>query len=65
MESIDELRELRLVCQRLAERFPDLPLTTVQLHVEREHRKLDGRPVRNFVPVLIERAAREALMVVT
>ena len=61
MENIDEVRELRLVYQRLAEQFPDLPPTTVQLHISQEHRKLDGRPVRNFVPLLVERAAREAL----
>jgi len=61
MQNIDETQALAQVFERLAELFPDVPVTAVRLAVEREHRKLDGRPVRNYVPVLVERAARDAL----
>ena len=61
MQNIDEPQALAQVTDRLAARFPDLALDTVRTVIEGEHRKLDGRPVRNYVPVLVERAAREAL----
>jgi len=61
MQNIDETQAVAQISERLAKRFPDVPLTTVRLTVDREHHKLDGRPVRNYVPVLVERAAREAL----
>ena len=61
MQNIDEPQALAQVTDRLAARFPDLALDTVRTVIEGEHRKLDGRPVRNYVPVLVERAAREEL----
>ena len=61
MQSIDETQALDQVCERLADRFPAVPAATVRLAVDAAHRKLDGRPVRSYVPVLVERAARETL----
>jgi len=61
MQNIDEKQAVAQVSEQLAARFPDVPVTTVWLTVDQELHKLDGRPVRNYVPVLVERAAREAL----
>lgn len=65
MQNIDEKQAVTQVCERLAERFPELPAPTIRLAVDQEHRKLDGRPVRDYVPVLVERAAREALATIS
>ena len=65
MQNIDEKQAVAQVCERLAERFPELPAPTIRLTVDQEHRKLDGRPVRDYVPVLVERAAREALATIS
>jgi len=61
MQNIDEKQAMAQVSEHLAARFPDLPVTTVERAVEQEFRKLDGRPVRSYVPVLVERSAREVL----
>lgn len=65
MQNIDEPQALAQVCDRLTERFPDLSTETVRAVIDRAHHQLDGRPVRNYVPVLVERAAREALAAIS
>ena len=49
------------VVARLMERFPDSTSERVHLVVDEEHQRFEGRPVRDFVPVLVERAARQRL----
>ncbi len=61
MVNIDEAQALDQVRERLTAQFPDVPEDTVRLVVDQAHRSLDGRPVRNYVPVLVEREARERL----
>lgn len=61
MENLDEEQALAQICTRLMERFPGLPGTAVRRIIDEEHRKLDGRPVRTYVPVLVERAAGAVL----
>ena len=51
---------LRLI-DRLAARFPDRPRAGIERIVWQEHRRFDGRPVRNYVVLLVERAARDRL----
>ena len=46
---------------RLRARFPQLPADEVARAVELSHRELDGAPVRDFVPILVEKRARELL----
>ena len=46
---------------RLAERFPDVPREGIADLVHGEHATLQGRPVRDYVPVLVERAVRAQL----
>lgn len=63
MRQIDETQALKHVCQRLAEHFPEVDLVTVRLAVDQAHDRLDG-PVRQYIPILVERAAREVLVTV-
>lgn len=60
MQKIDEKQAVEQVCERLAARFPEVSAATVRDVVEKARSRLDG-PVRIYVPVLVERAARERL----
>lgn len=51
---------LRLVCEQLADQFPSLEVSVIELTVEEEYRQLDG-PIRDFVPVLTQKLARDRL----
>lgn len=46
---------------RLRTRFPQLSAEEVARAVELSHRELDDAPVRDFVPLLVEKRARELL----
>ena len=60
MPHLDEHQALVQVSDRLAVRFPDLSVETVSSAVREVHRTFDG-PVRDYVPILVERAARDRL----
>lgn len=49
------------VIERLETRFSGIPRSRIEAVVREEHRRLEGRPVRDYVSVLIERSAREKL----
>ena len=55
-----ELRDLQGVIERLTTDFPDLPPETVRHLVEEVYAGIDG-PIRDYVPVLVERLGREHL----
>ena len=65
MESADvaahEAREIDEVIERLRQRFPTVDEDRIRGVVREEHRTFDGRPIRDFVPVFVERAAVERL----
>ncbi len=65
MYNLDEEHAVEQVCQRLAARFPNLAPDNVRLAVEQAHNSMAGAPVRNYVPVLVEHAARKALTTAT
>jgi hypothetical protein len=44
----------------LGKRFPDVPDSVIAEHVHQAHARLTGAPVRDYVPVLVERQARLA-----
>jgi hypothetical protein len=50
----------RLICT-LQERFPDLPPEVIADGVGRHHQRFEDSRVRDFVPMLVERAARAEL----
>ena len=60
MDGHDEETALAAVQARLTRRFPDLHPDVVEAAVRLAHSTLDG-PVRDFVPLLVERAARDRL----
>ncbi|TFC82779.1 hypothetical protein E3T23_03685 [Cryobacterium cheniae] len=57
----EELKAVAKVVDRLAERFPHIPRASIERAVLDEHTALDGSPIRDFVPVLVERGARGRL----
>ena len=61
MDKDEEDTKVERVAERLETRFPDVDPAHVVEIVEEEHEKFEGRPVRDFVPVLVEHEARERL----
>ena len=57
----DENRAVTEVVERLAVSFPDLPPDVVEHTVHISHQRFAGSPIRDFVPVLVERLARTSL----
>ena len=49
------------VTGRLHDRFPRIPISTVQEIVEEIYHGYDGHRVRAFIPLLVERASRDRL----
>jgi hypothetical protein len=66
MEDIDpaaahESRELNEVVERLLQQFPDMQEERVRSVVTVAHERFAGNPIRDFVPVFVERSARDEL----
>jgi hypothetical protein len=61
MHTDDEARAIDDVVERLAERFPTVTRERVAAIVAEEHLELEGNPIRDFVPVLVEHEVRERL----
>lgn len=61
MESTTEDQALSALAQRLRERFPSQPPETIEKVVRDYHRDFDGDPIRDFIPVLVERQAVDRL----
>jgi len=53
-----EPEALMAVVERLTERFPDQHRSVIEDVVAEEHGLLDDGPIRDFIPVLVERAAK-------
>ena len=60
INDINEFEAVDQVCQRLVAQFSTLPMATVRAVVQEIHARLDG-PVRAYVPLLVERGAKETL----
>lgn len=61
MAQQDEDPDTELIIERLEERFPASDADHVKEIVDQEEERFAGAPVRDFVPVLVEREAREQL----
>jgi hypothetical protein len=57
----DEAEALAVVAARMHARFPDLPPELVDAVVAKYHGEYEGRPIRDFVPLLVERQVIEHL----
>ena len=61
VKSIDDQVQLTEVVERLTGSYPTLPPDTVNNVVYDLHARFDGAPIREFVPLLVEREAHSAL----
>ena len=60
MSGVDEALALEHVREVLTAQFPTVDPTTVKSVVHEVHASLDG-PVRDYIPLLVERLSRERL----
>lgn len=56
-----EWAAIEQLVDRLRNRYPSVPPEIVVTIVHRNHADFDGRPVRGFVPLLVERRAQRDL----
>lgn len=61
MVEAGEWTAIQHVVDRLKQSYPPVPPDTVTTVVHRNHARFDGRPVRDFVPLFVERDARQQL----
>lgn len=61
MDPAEEKRHVAALVERLTEMFPELAPTTVEETVTSVHRDLGDAPVRDYVPLLVEREAIDTL----
>ncbi|MDJ0379111.1 hypothetical protein [Cryobacterium sp. PH31-L1] len=61
MDAIQEEHAVDDVVRRLEQRFSDLPADRVQAVVTACYASLSDKPVRDFIPVLVEHEARSRL----
>ena len=54
-----ELRAVGEVVDRLATKYPGVDRSVIENIVAEEHQTYEGRPVRDFVPVLVEKSAKK------
>lgn len=59
--SAREAREIGEVVGRLRARFPAIDQDRIRGVVDSCHEAFRGRPIRDFVPILVERLARDEL----
>ncbi|MGW5149848.1 three-helix bundle dimerization domain-containing protein [Rhodococcus koreensis] len=58
---VTEEQHIAAVRRRLAKRFPHVDPHRIDTAVDTALHRFDGRPVRDFVPLLVERAATTSL----
>ncbi|MCU1599242.1 MAG: hypothetical protein JWQ47_2981 [Glaciihabitans sp.] len=56
-----ENEAIEKVVERLSERFPEVERGRIDEVVHDEHHEFDGRPIREYVPVLVEHGAKQRL----
>jgi hypothetical protein len=61
MVESSEWTAIQQVVERLKATYPAVPADTVTTVVHHTHARFDGRPVRDFVPLLVERGSRREL----
>jgi hypothetical protein len=58
VNDLDEDKAVGEVADRLAERFPSVPRTRIDEIVQSEREALEGKPIRDYIPVLVEHGAK-------
>jgi hypothetical protein len=59
MTNTDEIQVLDELTDRLHTKYPDAPLGSIKSMVFEVHHQYDGHPIRDFIPVLVEREVSE------
>jgi hypothetical protein len=59
MTQTEEIRALDELAGRLRERFPEASPDGIRQLVDEVHHQYDGSPIRDFIPVLVEREVSE------
>jgi hypothetical protein len=57
----EETAAMTAVTARLRRRFPEVPAAEIDRALATAHQAYDGRPIRHFVPILVEREVTDAL----
>jgi hypothetical protein len=58
---LSEQTVIEQLVERLSNRYPAISQATVASVVLETHARFDGRPLRDFIPLLVERNAKSAL----
>ena len=61
MTQEDEVRAIELLVERLRLRFPSATPEHLEQVLVEVHHQYDGRPIRDFIPVLVEREVTERM----
>jgi hypothetical protein len=61
MDRSDEDRAISEVVERLAKQFPQVPAGEVEQVVSQSRPEFDDVPIRDFVPLFVERGAKQRL----
>ena len=61
MDQLQENQGIAKVVDHLTEQFPTLGRNRVERVVDEAHRLLLGNPIRDYVPVLVQRTAKDRL----
>ncbi len=61
MPGTTEADHLAAVKNRLAAAMPDVPAARIDAAVAEQYARFEGRTIRDFVPLFVERRAREHL----
>lgn len=59
-EATDE-ETIEQIVDRLQERFPDRDRAEIEEAARAEYRAMEGRPVRDYLAILVERSTRKRL----
>lgn len=64
MREVSEVQEIQAIADRLATMY-SVPAAIIEKVVEETHARFDGRPVRSFIPLFVERSAKAQLAKLT
>lgn len=61
MTQDDEAKSIDRVAAELGRRFPGVPISVVERLVAEQYRQFEGAPIRDYIPVMVKRSAKEYL----
>ena len=64
MTKDDEAKSIGRVVAELGQRFPGVPTSVVERLVADQYRQFEGAPIRDYIPVMVKRSAKEYLTLI-